>query len=147
MNIEITGISKGEYPEVMSVWEASVRATHYFLKEEDILFFRKLIPEKYLDAVQLYAVRDFDNTILGFSGVSDDTIEMLFIHPDARGKGIGSVLLNHAVNELHLYKVDVNEQNEQAVGFYLHMGFSVAGRSELDGTGKPHPLLHLEMKA
>lgn len=39
--------------------------------------------------------------------------------------------------------LDVNEQNEQAVGFYLHMGFEVAGRSELDGTGKPYPLLHL----
>ncbi len=130
----------------MQVWEASVRATHHFLKEEDILFFRKVIPKQYLDAVRLYAVRDAGNSILGFLGVSDDTIEMLFIHPDTRGKGLGSELLEYAVNELHLSKVDVNEQNEQAVGFYLYKGFSVVGRSELDGTGKPYPLLHLDIK-
>ncbi len=146
VNYTISGISKSEYPEIMQVWEASVRATHHFLKEEDILFFGKLIPEKYLDAVRLYAVRDADNRILGFSGVSDDSIEMLFIRPEARGKGIGAALLNFAVTELHLRKVDVNEQNEQAVGFYSRMGFVVVGRSERDGTGKPYPILHLEIK-
>ncbi len=143
----ITGISKSEYPELMQIWEASVRATHHFLKEEDILFFRKVIPEQYLDAVRLFAARGIDNRILGFLGVSDDNIEMLFIHPDSRGKGIGSALLSYAVNELHLRKVDVNEQNEQAVGFYLHQGFSIVDRSELDNTGKPYPILHLEMKS
>ncbi len=39
----------------------------------------------------------------------------------------------------------VDEQNEQAVGFYLKMGFEVAGRSELDSTGKPFPLLHMAL--
>lgn len=94
----------------MLVWEASVRATYHFLKEEDILLFKKLIPEKYLDAVCLYAVRDNMSKILGFLGVSDDGIEMLFIHPNARGKGIGKRFLDYAVNELHLRKVNVNEQ-------------------------------------
>ncbi len=140
---QISSIASSEYPEVMRVWEASVRATHHFLQEEDILLFRRLIPEQYLDAVRLYAVRDASNTILGFLGVSDEQIEMLFIHPDARGKGMGAALLNYAVDELHLSRVDVNEQNEQAVGFYHHMGFTVTGRSELDGMGKPYPLLHL----
>ncbi len=146
MNIEITNILKEEYPNVMQVWEASVRATHHFLKEEDILFFRKLIPEQYLDAVRLYAVRDAENIILGFLGVSDNHIEMLFIHPDTRGKGIGSALLNYAVNELDLRKVDVNEQNGQAVVFYLHKGFSITGRSELDATGRPYPILHMTVE-
>jgi hypothetical protein len=43
--------------------------------------------------------------------------------------------------------VDVNEQNPQAVGFYLHIGCEVVGRSELDGMGKPYPLLHLRLPA
>ncbi len=141
---QISTISPDEYPEVMQVWEASVRATHHFLKEEDIILFRRLIPEQYLDAVRLFAARDAADRILGFLGVSDDNIEMLFIHPDARGKGIGSTLLHHAVDVLHLSQVDVNEQNEQAVGFYQRMGFVVVGRSERDGTGKPYPLLHLK---
>ena len=148
MNIvinKISPISRSEYPEVMLVWEASVRATHHFLKEEDILLFRKLIPEQYLDNVKLNSIRDLNYKILGFLGTSVDSIEMLFIHPDARGKGFGSALLNYAVNELHLNKVDVNEQNKQAVGFYSHRGFSVISRSELDSSGKPYPILHMEI--
>ena len=42
-------------------------------------------------------------------------------------------------------KVDVNEQNEQAIGFYQHYGFKTISRSELDGTGKPYPILHMEL--
>lgn len=145
MNYRVSIISKSDYPAVMQVWEASVRATHHFLKEEDILLFKKLIPGKYLDAVRLYAVKDDMSKILGFLGASDNGIEMLFIHPDSRGKGIGKRFLDYAVNELHLRKVDVNEENEQAVGFYLKYGFKVINRSKLDGTGKPYPILHMEL--
>jgi putative acetyltransferase len=38
----------------------------------------------------------------------------------------------------------VNEQNEQAVGFYRRMGFEVVGRSPDDSMGKPYPLLHMQ---
>jgi len=39
----------------------------------------------------------------------------------------------------------VNEQNEQAVGVYLRLGFKIVGRSPLDGTGKPYPILHMQL--
>ena len=80
---------------------------------------------------------------MGFIGTSNDTIEMLFINPDFRGKGVGRVLTNFAVKDLKIKKVDVNEQNFQAIGFYEKLGFKVIGRSELDGQNKPYPILHL----
>lgn len=43
--------------------------------------------------------------------------------------------------------VDVNEQNEQAVGFYKRMGFTVIGRTGMDGLGKPYPLLQTKLVA
>lgn len=49
------------------------------------------------------------------------------------------------INQLDLTKVDVNEQNEQAVGFYKHCGFETIKRSELDTSGKPYPTLHMEL--
>jgi putative acetyltransferase len=52
-------------------------------------------------------------------------------------------LLTYAVTTLGATILDVNEQNEQALGFYLRMGFEVVGRSPLDGMGKPYPLLHM----
>lgn len=38
---------------------------------------------------------------------------------------------------------NVNEQNEQAVGFYKKMGFNVTERTEVDDLGRPYPLLSL----
>ncbi|KYG71610.1 putative acetyltransferase [Roseivirga ehrenbergii] len=146
MKFKIDFVEKHEFPAIVDVWEASVRATHHFLKVEDILYFKPLILNEYLKAVDLRCVRDSDKNIIGFLGVAEQNIEMLFIHPDARGKGIGKSLTEYAIKVLCCIKVDVNEDNEQAVGFYQNMGFKVIGRSELDGTGKPYPLLHMALK-
>ncbi|MEN7547564.1 acetyltransferase [Rapidithrix thailandica] len=143
----IDKIDPVEFPEVVEVWEASVRATHHFLKEEDILFFKPLILKEYLKAVDLACIRNQSGKILGFMGVAEGNLEMLFIHPDARGKGIGKTLTQHAIRQMQVTKVDVNEDNGQAIGFYEHMGFQTVGRSELDGAGKPYPLLHMALKA
>lgn len=142
---KIDNIHRDEYKEVVEVWEASVRATHHFLKEEDIAYFKPLILNTYLDAVDLRSFRDENNTIIGFLGVADQNLEMLFIHPEYRGKRIGKTLLEYAISNLNVTKVDVNEQNEQAVGFYKHCGFETIGRSELDASGKPYPILHMEL--
>lgn len=145
MDYQIDPIAEAEYADVLAVWEASVRATHHFLREEDIQFYKPLILNEYLKAVKLSCVRNEDGKIVGFVGVADHKIEMLFIHPDTRGKGIGKVLLNYALNQLGVTKVDVNEANEQAVGFYRHVGFQTVSRSETDSTGQPLPILHMAL--
>ncbi len=43
-------------------------------------------------------------------------------------------------------ELDVNEQNPQALGFYLKQGFEVIGRTEHDGMGQPYPLLHMRLR-
>jgi putative acetyltransferase len=54
--------------------------------------------------------------------------------------------MEYAMRELRADEVDVNEQNPAAVGFYQHFGFKVVGRSPLDGTGKPFPILHMALE-
>lgn len=143
----ISQVKPEEHDILLDIWESSVRATHHFLKEENILFFKQTIHEhKYFEMVELACVRDTQGNILGFLGTDDDSLEMLFVHADAIGKGVGKALLNHAIEAIKVTRVDVNEQNEQAVGFYLHHGFKTVSRSELDGTGKPFPILHLVLE-
>lgn len=142
----ISPVTKSEYEAIVDVWEASVRATHDFLTEADIRYFKPLILNRYLDAVELRCAKDADGRILGFLGVAEDKIEMLFIAPDVRGAGIGKRLLACAIDEMHATAVDVNEQNPQAVGFYEHFGFETVGRSPRDGLGKPYPLLHMQLR-
>jgi putative acetyltransferase len=143
--VKIERAHEHDFPEIVEVWEASVRATHHFLQEEHIQLFKPLILKEYLKAVHLWCVRDEAQKILGFLGISQDSIEMLFIHPAARGMGIGRKLTQFAIEHAGVTKVDVNEQNDQAVGFYRHIGFKVVSRSATDGMGLPYPILHMEL--
>ncbi|AKJ42042.1 acetyltransferase [Pragia fontium] len=141
--IEIHAVKEKDYPELTALWERSVRATHDFLPEADILFFRPLILNEFLPMVHLMCTKNSQGAISGFIGVADNKVEMLFIDPAYRGQGLGKALLNYGIEQLAITEVDVNEQNPQALNFYLKCGFNIAGRSEVDGMGKPYPLLHL----
>jgi putative acetyltransferase len=138
-------VGPDDFPRMLDVWEESVRATHDFLTEADIEGLRPLVGEAFRQPMTLAAVRDEAGQVAGFLGVAGDKLEMLFIHPSFRGGGAGRRLVHHAVHALGATSVDVNEQNEQAVGFYLAMGFAVEGRSELDGQGNAFPLLHMRL--
>lgn len=133
-----------DYDELLTVWEASMRSSHHFLTEEDIRFFKPLIREQYFQAVTLYIIRNQEEKIAAFMGLSDELVEMLFVRPDEQGKGYGKQLMEYALHEKGICKVDVNEQNKQAYRFYQRLGFQVIGRDETDSTGKPFPILHLE---
>ena len=135
------------FPRILEVCEASVRATHHFVSEADIQLFKPLVRDALPQFADLACVRDAAGQVAGFIAVANHKIEMLFIHPLARGQGGGRRLLTHAVTMFGAKTLDVNEQNEQAVGFYLRMSFKVTGRSEFDGMGKPYPLLHLRLYA
>lgn len=145
MTMKIESVNTEDFPELLSVWENSVRATHDFITEDDIAFFKPIIIEQAFPNVTLKCIKDEQKAILGFVGVHDSKIEMLFILDAARGEGIGKALLNYAFEQLDASKVDVNEQNPLAVGFYKHLGFKVASRSPLDDMGKPFPILHMEL--
>ncbi|MBB5286919.1 putative acetyltransferase [Rhabdobacter roseus] len=143
-NVTIERVGKESYAEIVDVWEASVRATHDFLSEEDIQFFKPLILNEYLAVVDLCCIRDpSSGRIMGFLGTVGQQIEMLFIHPDYRNKGMGKAFMEYAIRQCKANRVEVNEQNEQAVGFYKHLGFKVIKRCEYDNMGKPFPLLQM----
>jgi putative acetyltransferase len=142
---QISTISFDEYDQIIELWELSVKVTHDFILEKDIVFYKNII-KKYFENVNLYAVRDNVGKIFAFMGTSEDNIEMLFVNPEEIGKGIGKFLVNYAINELKIKKVDVNEQNKQARGFYEKMGFCVVNRSALDNEGFPYPILHMILK-
>lgn len=143
--VAITTASPEDYPALTTLWEASVRASHDFVTDADIRFFKPLVRDTFLAAVTLGCARDAAGNILGFVGVAAGKIEMLFVAPQRFGQGLGTALLAHAVHALGATLVDVNEQNGQAVAFYRRRGFAVVGQSPVDGLGKPYPLLHMAL--
>lgn len=137
---------QSDYQELTRIWEASVRATHDFLPDSYITLLRGLVLNRYLDAVMLICTKNSQQHITGFAGVAAGKIEMLFIDPLHRGTGQGKQLLRYAIEHMNADTLDVNEQNPQALGFYLKQGFEIMYRSECDGMGQPYPLLHMRLK-
>lgn len=134
-----------ELDALTALWERSVRATHNFLAPADIAFYRRMVREEALPAAEIYVVRDPKNGFAAFAGVEGDRLEMLFAAPSERGKGLGRALVEHVVARCSVRRVDVNKQNAQAAGFYARMGFRVVSRSATDPSGRPYPILHLEL--
>ncbi len=142
----LNNINNKDIAEILDTWESSVRATHNFLSEDDIISIKPQVIEGVKYVSKLLCVRDDKEMIKAFMGIHDFKIEMLFVSNESRGKGIGKKLVEYAIEVLNVKYVDVNEQNPQAVGFYKHMGFQIFERSKFDEQGNPFPILHMKLK-
>ena len=129
---------------LVEVWERSVRATHLFLTEEDILRIKEYVPLALGSVASLMVAMDGEAPV-AFMGVQDGVLEMLFIDPSYRGKGLGRQMLGIGVRDCNARELSVNEQNPQAVGFYEHLGYEVFKRTEYDEQGDPFPLLYMRL--
>lgn len=141
--IKIERCNTNDYTTLVEIWERSVRATHTFLSESDIIQIKESLIPVYFQAVDIYAISDDDLTA-GFIGLSGQNIEMLFIDSTRMGRGMGTKLLDFAKTR-GADSVDVNEQNPRALAFYLANGFRIVKRDEYDSDGRPYPILHLSL--
>lgn len=147
MNIrKITDRNNILIKELYAVWEASVRASHSFLTEEDIGKIAGYVPAALREIEILITAENDKGENIGFAGIDGHKLEMLFLHPSYFKQGIGRRLLAIAIKEYHVTEVDVNEQNPAAKGFYERAGFEVYARDAFDGQGNPFPILHLRLK-
>ena len=131
--------------ELLGVWERSVRATHLFLSDGEVRSIREYVPQALLGAAHLLVAEDEAGAPAAFMGVEDGALEMLFIDPEERGKGLGRRLLRLGIESYGVRRLAVNEQNPQAAGFYEHMGFEAYARSETDEQGNPYPILYMRL--
>jgi putative acetyltransferase len=129
---------------LIDIWLRSVRASHLFLTEKDI---QSLLPAVVdflaLPGLELWVLCTTSDRPVGFMGLAGAVVDALFLAPEHWRQGGGTLLLEHARHLKGPLVVDVNEQNLMAFEFYLTRGFKVAGRSPVDGGGRPFPLMHL----
>lgn len=142
MVISIRRSRHNEGNKLIAVWCRSVDATHDFLSKAYRAELEKLVRSFLPEAPLWVAVTEWDEPV-GFMRLTGEHMDALFVEPDVRGCGVGKLLVEHALTLAPGLTTNVNEQNEQAVGFYKKMGFKVTGRSEVDDPGKPYPLLNL----
>ena len=140
---------RDEHDALLRIWERSVRATHHFLRDDDIVALRPLVADELGSGeTEWWVLASGADTPIGFLGLAGHAIEALFIDPEHRRMCGGAHLVAHAQKlSAGALSVDVNEQNEAARSFYEALGFRLIGRSPTDSGGRPFPALHLQRPA
>jgi GNAT superfamily N-acetyltransferase len=142
---EIKDRNKELIKQLVGIWEASVRSTHLFLSDDEILKIKEYVPEA-IKGVQYLAVAKSENNLpLAFMSVNGNKLEMIFVSWNMIGCGIGRTLFEYGIKKYNINTLTVNEQNLQALEFYKHFGFKVFKRTELDEQSKPYPLLYMNI--
>src|SRR5690349_3969048 len=138
-----------DQPPLLTLWERSVRATHRFLEERDIVALRPAVAaELASDVYDWWVLESTNGVLVGMLGYATDAIEGLFVDADYHGRGVGTALVAHAQRlSSGTLAVDVNEQNDGALRFYQRLGFVEVGRSQTDSYGRSFPTLHLRREA
>ena len=94
---------------LLELWEKSVRATHLFLSESDIQNIKKYVPAALKNVGHLIIATDSQNKPLAFMGIENNFLEMLFVLPEERRKGIGLALLKYGIEKYGIDELSVNE--------------------------------------
>lgn len=81
--IELKERSRSVLDGLLEIWEGSVRATHLFLSDEEILKIKEYVPQA-LIAVDKLFIAEENGIPVAFMGVDDGSLEMLFIAPEER---------------------------------------------------------------
>lgn len=95
MRLTKIDVKEKDYNIILKIWEKSVVKTHDFLKEEDRMQLKNDLPTylKYVDAYLWF----YDKEVIGFSGINDENLEMLFIDPEHFNKGYGTIILQSLI--------------------------------------------------
>lgn len=143
--IEVKDRNTALIEQLLAVWERSVKATHLFLSKSEVEDIKKYVPQALKEIPHLIVLENENQIPVGFMGIAENHLEMLFISPEETGKGSGKEMLKYGIEKYSINDVAVNEQNRPAKGFYEHMGFEIYKRTEQDEQGNPYPLLYMKL--
>ncbi|MBE5995328.1 MAG: GNAT family N-acetyltransferase [Paenibacillaceae bacterium] len=143
--IEVKELNTVLIKQLFEVWDKSVRETHLFLSDSEIKNISRYIPQALSSIAHLIVAFNDENNPVAFMGIEDRKLEMLFVSPGYRGKGLGKQLIQYGIENYSIDELGVNEQNPQAKAFYEHMGFQVYNRSDTDEQGNPYPILYMRL--
>ena len=95
--LEVAEITPSLTEQLIAVWEKSVKATHLFLSENEVEEIKEYIPQALNGVVHLIIAENESGSPAAFMGIEEQKLEMLFIAPEERGKGLGRKLLQYGM--------------------------------------------------
>ena len=76
--------------QLVKVWKGSVKETHTFLSDEEINHIQEYVPQALREVPHLMIIEDDHGFPCAFMGINEHKLEMLFVSPEARGRGLAS---------------------------------------------------------
>lgn len=142
--VEANGRTEQLVAGLVALWERSVRASHHFLTDGDIIGLLPIVRQELAEIPTLAVATDAGQRV-GFIGIAGRKTEMLFVEPSHMGQGVGHRLVEWGVGSCGANLIDVNEQNPHAVAVYEHWGFRPYQRTECDDQGNPFPIIKMRL--
>ena len=112
------------------------RLNFYHIFQDDTFYFQEMqvlnvINENKKRLGQLW-VFDEDGVVMGFMWVDSQQIKKLFVEPVLQSRGIGSELLEYAVDKLGATYLWALQKNTRAIAFYQRHGFQTTEEKMLE---------------
>ena len=130
----IRTLRQSDIDTVMNIWLSSNIQAHAFIPKKYWLKHFKQVKE-ILPQSTVY-VYEGNGSAQGFIGLTEHHIEGIFVAESMRGKGIGTQLLNQAKQLFSSLTLQVYEQNQSALQFYLKEGFKIKNKDIDADTGQ-----------
>lgn len=83
--IEVKGRAASLIEQLLQVWESSVKATHLFLSQNEIENIKEYVPQALKEISFLIIAENESQIPVGFMGIAEQHLEMLFISHEERG--------------------------------------------------------------
>lgn len=137
---------------ICSLHLSAVRAhcTPYYAPEVIEGWLRGRIPEGYLPGIRSGSmfVAEVNAKVIGFGQSKPGEVVAVFVEPGSAGRGIGSLLLERALQDAGAAKGVVRvESTINAVSFYERHGFYVVGRRTQRRNDVDVPVVIMERNA
>lgn len=126
--------------KLLNLWEQSVRATHLFLSEAEILRIREYVPQALAGVPHLILAENAAGEPAGFMGIDGNRLEMLFLAPESCGHGLGRAMLEFGIQTFAIREVTVNEQIPPPAGFSRRLEFAMCKTHRTAGENPCPPL-------
>lgn len=126
-----------DYEAIAELWETSVRATHHFLKPEEIGFYKPYLVKYALPACRLYGIKTNEGKLCAFIGLSDDKIEMLFVSPKFFKNGCGRRLVDFAEQKKNIKRSTSTKKTRRRWPFIFIWASTLPAAAKWTATASP----------
>lgn len=83
--IKVKGRAASLIEQLLQVWESSVKATHLFLSQNEMENIKEYVPQALKEISFLIIAENESQIPVGFMGIAEQHLEMLFISHEERG--------------------------------------------------------------